>query len=125
MTEPIPDWPAADQDAAISEGWDVFECRDTEHEPFELERIDFPEDGSEAPFAGDPEAWEHVVTRAVAGSDLHNRALLFLAYASPGEIVHIAFWRAGIGDQCPCVGCTSYRGRTGTISDGTPNTEGG
>lgn len=109
MTEPIPGWPAADQDAAIREGWDLFECSDLEHEPFELERIDFPEDGTEAPFAGDVEAWEHVVTRAVAGSDLHNRALLFLAYVSPGEIVHIAMWRAGLGDDCPCVPCTGRR----------------
>lgn len=123
MTDPIPGWVAADQDAAISEGWDVFECNDSEHEPFELERIDFPEDGSEAPFAGDPEAWEHVVTLAVAGSDLHNRALLFLAYASPGEIVHIAMWCAGLGETCPCVPCTAHR--PGTIPVGTPNTEGG
>lgn len=123
MTEPIePGWPAADQDAAISEGWDLFQC-DLDHEPFELERIDFPEDGSDATFDDDTEAWDHVVTRAVEGSDLHNRALLFLAYASPGEIVHIAMWRAGLGETCPCVPCTGSR--TDTIPPGTPNTEGG
>lgn len=109
-----PTWPRADQEAAGREGWDIFECGDSEHEPFELERLvdpaSVPELGLDQPaFEDDPDAWEHVVTMATAGdgTDLHNRALLFLAYEAPGELLHVAYWRAGVGGACPCRSCRS------------------
>jgi len=64
------------QDAARREGWDVFDCDldpEGQHQ-FQLQRIDTPEDGT-PPFPDDRDAWQHVVTRARAGSALHRAAL--------------------------------------------------
>ena len=65
-----------DHAAARREGWDVFDCGpDPEGRPrLQLQREDTPED-REPPFASDRDAWEHVVTRARAGSVLHRAAL--------------------------------------------------
>ena len=65
-----------DNTAAAREGWDLFDCGpDPEGRPqIQLQREDAPED-REPPFASDRDAWEHVVTRARAGSALHRAAL--------------------------------------------------
>lgn len=65
-----------DHVAARRDGWDVFDCGpDPEGRPqIQLQREDAPED-REPPFASDRDAWEHVVTRARAGSALHRAAL--------------------------------------------------
>jgi hypothetical protein len=85
MTE----WARDDQLTAQAEGWDVFMCDDVAHPPFELQRIDFPDDGGEAKFPDDMAAWAHVVKRAAEGSPLHSRALAFLEAASPVEHHHV------------------------------------
>jgi len=66
----------SNHDAARREGWDVFYCDldpEGQHR-FQLQRIDTPEDGT-PPFPDDRDAWQHVVTRARAGSALHRAAL--------------------------------------------------
>jgi len=87
-------WDIADQNAALAEGWDIFLCSDVEREPFELQRLDYPEEhGAEAEaFDDDVDAWRHVHRLACEGSPLHNRALAFLAEHSPVEFIHIATW---------------------------------
>lgn len=108
-TDTLLDWNYDDQHAALAEGWDIFECRDNEHEPFELCRLDVPSDhevGYDEPkFEDDINAWQHVIERATAGSALHNKALGFLMQESPGELVHIAMYGAGLSDSCPCLSC--------------------
>ncbi len=108
-TDTLIDWTYDDQLAALAEGWDIFEVRDSEHEPFELSRLDTPSDhdvGYDEPkFDDDINAWQHVIERAMAGSVLHNKALAFLMQDAPGEFVHIAMYEAGLGDSCPCLSC--------------------
>lgn len=108
-TNTLIDWTRDDQDAALLEGWDIFQCGDTEHEPFELCRLDFPGDAgmpfADALFEDDINAWDHVIERATAGSALHNKALAFLMQDAPGEFIHIAMFRSGRGESCPCLSC--------------------
>lgn len=65
-----------DHDAARREGWTLATCGqhpdDTAH--VEIQKLDAPPDGSST-FAGDADAWAHVVERARAGSTLHRDAL--------------------------------------------------
>lgn len=96
-----PAWSYADQAAAGAEGWDVFYTGFSGdhgyHDPFELQRIDFPfdKDGNEVdspfndPDKGEGGAWEHVLYRAFGGSPLHCKALAFIAANSPREILRI------------------------------------
>ncbi len=63
-----------DHAAARREGWDVFHCDALADGERQLQRVDAPEDG-EPPFANDRDAWNHVVSRARAGSALHRAAL--------------------------------------------------
>lgn len=62
---------------ASAEGWGVFDCglREDHTSRIEIQRIDFPDDGSEAPFTDDQQAWQYVLYRAQAGSVLHLQAL--------------------------------------------------
>ena len=61
---------------AEAEGWSVFDCGCPEDGSprVEIQRVDSPEAGDPV-FADDSDAWQHVVTRARAGSALHRRAL--------------------------------------------------
>ncbi len=63
-----------DHAVAAREGWDVFHCDALPDGERQLQRVDAPEDG-EPPFPDDRDAWEHVVSRARAGSALHRAAL--------------------------------------------------
>lgn len=66
-----------DQKATIAEGWAVFDCgQHHDGTPrVEIQRIDYPDDGSEPRFRDDQDAWKHVVSRAREGSALHLAAL--------------------------------------------------
>jgi hypothetical protein len=99
-------WPAEDDAAAAREGWGIFQCSDSNHEDFELQCIDTPDDGADA-LDGDDEAWRLVADRAAEGSPLHQRAIGFLALHAPGELAHHAAHRSGRLDLCICVGCTA------------------
>ena len=65
-----------DHDTARREGWTLATCGQhpdgTAH--VEIQKLDDPPDGSWI-FAGDDDAWAHVVERARAGSTLHRDAL--------------------------------------------------
>lgn len=101
LIHPDLDWSYADQAAAGAEGWDLFDTgsdgQHGYHDPFELQRIDFPVDGDgneiDSPFTdpakGEGGAWEHVLHRALGGSPLHAKALAFIATHSPREILRI------------------------------------
>ena len=88
-----PEWTGEDDAAASREGWCLSETTD-ERYPYELQRIDSPEDEDgemgEPLFASDQKAWEHVVARSRAGDDRAKRALRFLAAESPAEFERIA-----------------------------------
>ena len=74
----IPGTPGApfDDTVAEHEGWGLFDCGPNPDgtREMQLQRIDFPEAG-DPPFDSDNAAWQHVVTRARAGSELHRAAL--------------------------------------------------
>lgn len=102
-----PRWLAEDQAAACREGWDIFECGDVNHEPYELEKIDTPDDEDWVVLDDDMDAWRIVTEGAANGSPLHQRAIAFLACWSPGELVHIASNLGGQPDRCTCAWCRS------------------
>lgn len=84
------DWTPSDQAAAAAEGWDIFDCDGSDNGPWQLQCFDNPAEagwpqGKAYPFGCDPDAWRHVLTRAAAGSPLHQRALQFLEQHSPAE----------------------------------------
>ena len=78
-----PFWTSDDRSAALSEGWDIFDCQGSASGPWQLQSFDDPEDVETAPrpypFQSDLDAWKHVRSRAAQGSPLHERALAFLA----------------------------------------------
>ncbi|TPL66588.1 hypothetical protein [Mesorhizobium sp. B2-4-1] len=84
MTE----WPPEHQFDAQAEGWDIFEAsgsilNENGDHPFQLQACD----ESDA-FTGDMrdmKAWNHVYTKAHAGSRLHQQALNFLKEQSEPE----------------------------------------
>lgn len=79
-------WTQALDEQSTRQGW-IISCTGGAdgHPPYELERIDFPEDGSDAVFLGDRQAHEFVRERALAGDSLAVSALAFLATHSPEE----------------------------------------
>lgn len=116
------EWSPAESEAALAEGWDLFDCNSPGHEPWELCRVDDPDSLPEtwyrygvelgyqgARFHGDPPVWQYVLDRAAEGSHLHERALVLLAYEAPGEFFHIAMYLAGMTEGCTCAACTSTR----------------
>lgn len=65
------DWTNEDSAAAQREGWDVFAPCGTK--PARIERIDYL-----AAFPTDAKAAQHVLDRAIEGSQLHRRAVCAL-----------------------------------------------
>ena len=83
-------WTRVHSAQAILEGWDICECWGSEDGPWQIQRIDFPEDGEGHLKGGDSDAWELVWYGAMAGSPLHHRALNFIARNNPAELQVIA-----------------------------------
>jgi hypothetical protein len=79
----IPDieWSRADSQAAAAEGWDICTLSPPPNlsRKWEIEVLSEPPDGGDPKFNGDPEAIEHVKTMARTGSQLHIKAIEFLA----------------------------------------------
>jgi len=84
-------WSVNDNIAADKQGWAIFSTGGGDHSPYEIQRIDFPdEDGLEEPvFAGDAEAHEFVRRQAEAGDRLALAALEFLREHSPEEYITV------------------------------------
>lgn len=79
-------WSIANNTKADSQGWAIFCTQGAHgHPPYEIQRIDDPEDGSPPIFAGDQEAHEFVRRRAEEGDSLALAALEFLKRESPEE----------------------------------------
>lgn len=57
------------------EGWDIFAVDADNHAPYEIQRIDAPEDGSNPRFETDQDAIAFVVAQALGGSQMHLDAL--------------------------------------------------
>ena len=76
MTATWSDW---DQAEALAEGWALFDCWDSEHPPFELQRLDYPEEYA-APGAprldDDTDAWRHVHRLAFDGASTYSTPTL-------------------------------------------------
>lgn len=73
-------WTDADQRAAESEGWAIFDCTGSDNGGFQLCR-----DDSTMVFESDYEAWMHVWTRMVLDDPLAIKALDFLMVNNPME----------------------------------------
>lgn len=78
------DWLPEQIEAALAEGWDIFDTGDE----YQLQRHDEAEI-----FDSDSAAWHHVYDKAQAGSPLHKHALEFLNEHSLDE-----YWR--IMEEC-------------------------
>jgi hypothetical protein len=77
-------WTPAQSNAALAEGWDLFES-DGEHGT----KIELQAWNDAGIFKGDDQAWRHVVDRAIAGSELHRAALAHLREINPAEYKNI------------------------------------
>lgn len=80
-------WVRRYSQAAMAEGWDVFDSDGVE---VQIQRLDDPADSDGEPidpvFDGDHDAWEHVVRRAREGSEMHLRALAEVSQAERERI---------------------------------------
>lgn len=65
----VPEWTTADSEAAIAEGWDLFETNRADGH-MEIQRHD-----DETSFELDGDALDHVIAKADEGSALHAKAL--------------------------------------------------
>lgn len=74
--EKLSSWSPADSAAAEAQGWDIFDAGGDRG--LEIERIDLPEDGSDATFGSDDAALAFVARRAIAKDPLALRALRHL-----------------------------------------------
>lgn len=102
LTRPIV-WDDLDQQLALGEGWDIFECFGNEDgspyqiqylvEPYLLDYLDY----EEPKFDDDSEVWVHIWQKAKEGSLLHHKALEFIYENSPAEYRHIVKWLAEEG----------------------------
>lgn len=95
------DWTREDDIAAKKDGWLIASCSDPDHAPYEIEYLAEPDLVEEEysctvlnRFTEDNQAWDHVVSMAEGGSDLHRRALLFIHDNSPQEWADIQRWTA-------------------------------
>jgi hypothetical protein len=91
-------WDDDDEVDAQREGWSIFDCIGSENGPVQIQRFDTPSEWSQAPapypFAEDTDVWEHVWGQALAGSDMHARALAFVRQENPTEADAIERWVA-------------------------------
>lgn len=83
---------ATDHLAATAEGWGIFAV-DGDDTELQLQRLDESDT-----FRSDDEAWEFVITKAVSGSGLHQRAIAYIKQTSPDEFERFVK-DAAIGDN--------------------------
>lgn len=88
-----------DNAKAHQEGWGIFDCDGSTNGRWQICQIDCPAEWNEAyeegaperlpfeepQFPGDGAVWEHVVKRALAGSQYHRNALTFIEIHNPKE----------------------------------------
>lgn len=78
MSNPIT-FSSDDHLSASAEGWDIFAVNADESN-LQLQKID-----EQNTFGSDDEAWEFVITKAVSGSKLHQRAIAYIKQETPEE----------------------------------------
>lgn len=86
------EWTVADDNAAMAEGWNLWDCGGSGNGRTQLCRYDDTEEFPQAlKFEGGDEfAWDHVVQKAREGSALHLKALTLVAKHNPTEAECIA-----------------------------------
>ncbi|MFN3623980.1 MAG: hypothetical protein ACK4TP_07950 [Hyphomicrobium sp.] len=83
--------PNFDNTQAFDEGWGIFDCDGSENGPWQIQRIDNPEDMEPPPpyaepvFLLDDHAWDFVRREAAKGSAYHKAALDFICEHNPQE----------------------------------------
>ncbi|MEE9481804.1 hypothetical protein [Methylobacterium ajmalii] len=87
--------PDFDNTQAHQEGWAIFDCAGSGNGRWQICRIDCPAEWNEgdpgylpfedAQFENDGAAWNHVVSRALAGSEYHRDALACVSLHNPKE----------------------------------------
>lgn len=82
------EWTDEDRHLAYREGWDIWECADDDHDQFEIQCIDEPDEGCET-LADDEAAWRLVVEGAMSGNELHLRALRYVEAYAPEHLIEI------------------------------------
>lgn len=105
-------WTDDDIAVASAEGWDLFETIGSLNGPLQIQKFDTPGDVPGcAELATDDDAWKIVADKAIAGSPVHQKALLRLAYCNPLEIwcicghtnidlrPHLAAWETGVASH--------------------------
>ena len=78
-----------DNNQAEAEGWGIWECDGSESGPYQLQRIDSPDDRDAPSFGDDAAAWEFVKAKAAEGSAYHVAALDYLKQHNPLEYAAI------------------------------------
>lgn len=103
------DWTEAEFRLANGEGWDLFECHGSDNGPWQLQKIDDPDEYEAgnpgvrvtARWHSDDDVWRYVWERAQAGDEPHGKALAILAEVNPRERRAIEAWCAGpMSDEC-------------------------
>lgn len=99
-TQPA-EWTADDDAAALNEGWGIFHCDGSRNGPWQIQKIDDPDDLAEVIVATvgrlwdeDDQAWMHVWT---VESELHRKALAYVREMNPLEWKAIEDWAAKQG----------------------------
>jgi|AntDeeMinimDraft_5_1070356.scaffolds.fasta_scaffold12010_5 hypothetical protein len=69
----------SDDEIANAEGWGIFSV-DGDDKDLQLQKFD-----DSSAFQDDDAAWDFVLTKAVSGSELHQRAIAFIKQESPDE----------------------------------------
>lgn len=97
MTITATTWTRADSRAANAEGWDIFECDGSANGPYQLCKIDDPQEFTACYgtvfshiWEDDTDAWLYVREHPTA---LHSRALAYLKQVNPQEHDAIMKWR--------------------------------
>ena len=72
-----------DNEQALGEGWGIF---DNGGSAGDIGVLRIERDDERAVFPGDKEAWLHVMTRAIAGSAYHRRAVAIVFDDNPNEL---------------------------------------
>lgn len=70
-------WSEACSEEASKEGWNIFNVW--------LDNPRIERDDEAGIFAGDQEAWEHIIRKSNDGSALHRSAILFIRENNPEE----------------------------------------
>lgn len=82
------EWTTQDDTDSINQGWGLFYSIGSENGPWQLQRIDDPEEG-EPIFEDDAQAWEFVYKQFLVGDKLASKLFNFLSQNCMEEFLRI------------------------------------